>query len=189
MMFKRNHKLNKITSLLLIAAILTIFAVPASAATGTYVGVDDDDAQGNSNKSYGSWTRVYSSNLKYGEGLITTCTTYGSNNARKSYQWIFAHPVYGQKEMGITLSVWLYHSQFNDPAAHYSAWMHSYTSQGIGTINQNTAPAGWTDFKLTTLGGYDASGANVCQGITLTPSTRGSSYTCGADWVEATIYP
>ena len=118
MMFKRNHKLNKITSLLLIAAILTIFAVPASAATGTYVGVDDDDAQGNSNKSYGSWTRVYSSNLKYGEGLITTCTTYGSNNARKSYQWIFAHPVYGQKEMGITLSVWLYHSQFNDPAAH-----------------------------------------------------------------------
>lgn len=188
MKIKSKHTLKRIVSLLLAVTILNMLTISVSAA-GTYVGVDDDDAQGNSNSSLGSWSRVYSSNLKYGEGLITTCTTYGNNGASKFYKWIFAYPVYGQGDMGITLSVWLYHSQFNDPSAKYYVWTHSSMGQLVGSVNQNTAPAGWTDFPYKTIKCYDAGGVNVCQGIELIPSTRGSSYTCGADWVEATIYP
>lgn len=169
-------------SLTLAIMLLGVITLTASAA-GTYVGVDDDDAQGHSNSSIGTWTRVYSDNLKYGEGLITTCTS------NKEYRWIFRSPVAGQGDMGITLSVWLYHSSFNDPAARYYVYRHSHVSRLIGTVNQNTAPAGWTDFPYVTINAMDAGGANMIQSIILIPSTRGSSYTCGADWVEATIYP
>lgn len=174
----------RIISLLLVVMMLSMLTLSVSAATGTYVGIDDDDAQGHSNDSSGTWTRVYSNNLRYGEGLITTC-----NSSSKFYEWIFRSPVYGEGYMDITLSVWLYHPQFNDPAASYSVFTHSYTAFSIGTVNQDTAPAGWTDFPRKSIRAMDAGGANVCQSFIMDPSTRGASYTCGADWVEATIYP
>ena len=183
---KRRKTIKRLVSLLLAIVLLCTLVMSASAA-GTYVGVDDDDAQGNSNLAGGTWSKVYSSNLWYGEALRTACTTYG-NGATKFYRWIFANPVWGEGRMGITLSVWLYHSSFTDPEATYYAYTHSYTSQKIGTVNQNTAPAGWTDFDYKIIESLDAGGSNVIQAIEMRTSLDAGSY-CGADWVEATIYP
>lgn len=183
---KSRKVVKRLVSLLLVVILLCTLALSASAA-GTYVGVDDDDAQGNSNSSGGTWSKVYSDNLRYGEALYTSCTTYG-NGATKFYRWIFANPVRGSGDMGITLSVWLYHSSFTDPAATYYAYTHSYSLQKIGTVNQNTAPAGWTDFDYKTIRCLDAGGANVIQAIEMRTS-QNAGRSCGADWVEATIYP
>lgn len=173
--------LRRIISLALVVALLNTITLYASAAS-TYVGIDDDDEQGHDNSSTGIWSRVYSNNLRYGEGLITECT--GS----KEYKWIFGNPVYGNDKMGITLSVWLYHSSFNDPAAQYYVQVNNLLSYRLGVKNQNTAPAGWTDFSYFSWPRPGANPGNSARAIYLCPSSRGSAYTCGADWVEATIY-
>lgn len=177
---KQTSKIKKLVSLFMAVVLFSVATISASAAS-TYIGIDDDDAQGYGNDSFGTWTRVYNSNLKYGEGLYTQC-----NDSRKFYEWIY-NPIGGKNDMYVTLSVWLYDSTFNDPAASYYVEA-GYVYNTIGTVNQNTAPAGWTDFPQKVLKCRDAGGNNISHSVRMYPSTRGSKYTCGADWVEATLY-
>lgn len=184
MKIKNRDRFRCFVSLVLAIALLCN-AVSANAAS-KYIGVDDDDAQGNSNSSIGTWTKVRSDNLKYGEGLITPCTLT-SGGGQKEYQWLF-NRIGGYGKVGVTFSVWLYHSSFNDPAARYYAKVSNLYSVLCGQVNQDTAPAGWTDFPKTEWASFYPNNSNGVSGFCLDPSTRGSSYTCGADWVEATVY-
>ena len=163
---KKRKTIKRLVSLLLAIVLLCTLVMSASAA-GTYVGVDDDDAQGHSNSSVGTWTKVYSDNLYYGEALRTSCT---SSSPQKEYNWIFRNSVNGYGTVGITLSVWLYHSSFTDPQASYYAKVSNLYSVRCGQVNQNTARAGWTDFTLKQWVSFFPNNSNGVAGIRLIPS-------------------
>lgn len=182
---KKRKFIQRMISLLLAITLLCALALTASAAS-VWLGVDDDDAQGHSNASYGPWSRVYSSNLKYGEGLITSTGLY--NGRVRSYEWLFKNAVLGYDWMGIEAKVWLYHSSFNDPEATYAVKVNNILSYTVGTVNQNTAPAGWTKFPKKEWPRPGLDPGNSARGIILWPSSDSSAYTCGADWIEATVY-
>lgn len=173
-----------ILPMVLITALFVGGTLNANAYTvyKTYI-IDNDDAQGFSNKDYyGFDTKISGTNLYYKDARTQTCNKNGS-------VYYYDYPSYTRyTTIFVTISAYLYHKSFTDPRASY--WINDYSAANsslAGYINQNTAPAGWNQIGTASADIRRADGLRATRRAEVWPSTNGSSYTCGADAVKVVI--
>ena len=145
--------------------------------------VDNDDAQGNSNSRSGFNSYMSYSYCYLGDARKQACST----SSIYQYQWIYGSSVNASgNSMTATLSVYLNHNDFTDPAAKYyiNSGANSMETTLACTINQHTAPGGWTTYKAVTLPANAMFDANISRFVALETSARSSSYETGADGIR-----
>ena len=176
----RRHRKTKALALFSIvvafAFMFVVFAeVPVFATTIKVV--DNDDAQGHTVDSYGTWTYMSANSLYYADARIST-----TGNSNYYYRYIFDHYVKVIGSTNVKLRVWLNHSDFDDTHANYR--VANGSGFVYGYINQDTASAGW---NIIFDAPYGSSGSTYYYtGVQVHPSTATAKHT-GADAVEVTI--
>lgn len=175
--------LKYVLPMVLVVALLVSGTMSASAYTtyATYT-IDNDDAQGYSNDRYGFETKISGSTLFYKDARTQSCNMNGSTYYYNFPSYLRYTPIFA------TISAYLYHANFTDPRAAY--YINDYSSSAsslAGYINQNTAPAGWSQIGTADTGIRHAEGWYTTRRVELWASTRGSSYTCGADAIKVAL--
>lgn len=168
-------------------AVSSLFCISASAATVTSTEVDNDTGiSGCSNSDpTGVFWLYYDSGCKYGEARITNATNYSGQ-----YKWNFPSIGFGGESNSATYRlttrtyVYLNSSTFTDTGARYKIRISGYETS-VGSLNQNTAPSGWSVITYNTMS-PNANGAFWCNSISVLPSGHSNQVT-GADSVYESI--
>lgn len=125
-----------------------------------------------------------------GNGLFNgDARCVASGNTNNKYYW--EHQGLGSSVptyFTIHVGAYLNHLSFTDPAAKYYVEYRQYMSAPVGTINQNTAPAGWNYISVKDVKSYVPNGSGGYAGYWSTdafvePSGKSGYYT-GADAIR-----
>ena len=173
----RKKKFIIIFSFVIAFAFLFVVCTDIPVFATTVKVVDNDDAQGHTVSSNGTWNYISASSLFYGDARISA-----SGNVNYYYRYTFDHYVKTVGPTSLQLRVYLNHVNFTDPDAKYRI-MHA-SGNTYNYLNQNNAAAGWNTVIQTTIGStgttYYYTGADVF------PSEN-TGYNTGADGVEVSI--
>lgn len=90
------------------------------------------------------------------------------------------------KPIPVKAGVYLNNTRFTDPQARYYVVQRD-GGYFMGTINQNTAPSGWSYISYTISKNYSTLGGFSLYGISLSQLGIGSGYT-GADAIKVEAY-
>ena len=163
--------------------IYSITAIQVSAITSTPRFIDNDtNVSGYSNSRYGFSEYMSSSSLYYSDARIQN-----SNNSSYSYHYHFPTVSTTKDNISVEIKAYLNHSRFTDPRAEYYASVNiDDVYYKIGTINQNSANAGWNYVNTRSFSkNYKIQGAFVVNEAYVCPSGS-SGYETGADAVYVT---
>ncbi len=183
----KKRKIFILLSLVLSFALLFVVITDMPVFAITAKEVDNDDAQGNSNDCYdGNWVYITAASCKYGDAEKHATGSPSSGVFAYWYRYEYQYPVGRSGTIYVNLSVWLNHSDFTDPEAEYYVnGIGSYSMYSAGTLNQNIAPGGWSNFNTLALTNTDAAGNNVSRFTEVVASLKTNKYT-GADLIRAT---
>lgn len=192
----RKTKALALFSLVLALAIMFVVFAEVPVFASTVLLVDNDDAQGHSNYSYGFGSHLNESGCYYGDARTQSTGTPSSGYSYYFYRYVYNTNsiVHRVGQFTADLEVYLNSNNFTDPAAKY--YLH-YNGDSSGTVivkrvsganyvNQNTAPAGWYPYFATTTLGMLSPVLNYYADYVELRSSGSTGYTTGADAVYVT---
>lgn len=166
--------------------ILLLFALIAGTTINAYAFqvvashvIDNDDAQGYSNRRSGFDTRIQASNLYYQDARKQSC-----NSVENYYEYILQDAYASRKTIQTEVSAYLYNTAFTDPQAKYvcrGTYSWSDFSLSVDYINQDLAAPGWNVIGTGQIFEGHSDGINYLTSVVLYPSSTNSTKYCGAD--------
>ncbi len=174
------RKRSKLFSLAIVFAFIFVIVSEVPVFASTIKVVDNDDAQGHTVASYGTWSYLSANSLYYADARISA-----SGNKNHYYRYVFDHYIKVIGSTTLKLRAYLNHPDFTELTAKYRI-LYNGGVEYYAYRDQNNAPPGW-NIVLNNIPVGSSGNTYYYTGAEVHPS-QNTGYSTGADAIEVTIY-